>query len=149
MPAVFERIGDLGERGDFHIGARRPFIRRVEPLAGIASLQAVEEPHLRRDDEFARGRFSGAAHHPFRREDVHTVRLDVTRRDRLDDAQSAAAFRVDEELRTRVERPLQAHVLGVDPGVHMTLAHPDLHVGAAGDAADVRAQERVGQEEDL
>ena len=56
---------------------------------------------------------------------------------------------MDQKLRLRVETALQANVLRVDPGVHVALAHPDVHVLAPGDPAHVRAEEHVGEKENL
>src|ERR1700751_1252780 len=44
---------------------------------------------------------------------------------------------------------LTAQLLRADPGVHMAFAHPDVDVAAPGLAADMRAEELVGEEEHL
>ncbi len=48
-----------------------------------------------------------------------------------------------------MQAALETNVLRIDAGVHVTLAHPDVHVLAPGQAADVRAEEHVGEEENL
>ena len=105
----------------------------------------MEDSHFRGDDELVVGRDLWPLDHPLGREDLHSHRIDVPRRHRLDDAGSAAAFGVNEELGTRMRRALQPDVLGIDPGVHVTLAHPHVHVLAAADAPHVRAEEHVGE----
>ena len=64
-------------------------------------------------------------------------------------AGGAAALGVHEQLGVRGGLDALPQVGGGDAGVHVALAHPDAHVGAAGDPLDVRAEELVGQEQHL
>src|SRR5207244_12102124 len=61
----------------------------------------------------------------------------------------AAALGVDEQRGVGLSGRLTAQLLRADPGVHMAFAHPDVDVVAPGLAADVRAEELVGEEEHL
>ena len=61
-------------------------------------------------------------------------------------AQGDGAHETDRDGEERFQpwqQPLvqPGEVLGVDAGVHVALAHPDAHVGAAGDPLDVRAED--------
>src|SRR5207245_9720354 len=61
----------------------------------------------------------------------------------------AAALGVDEQRGVGLSGRLTAQLLRADPGVHMAFAHPDVDVVAPGLAADMRAEELVGEEEHL
>ena len=61
----------------------------------------------------------------------------------------ATALGVHEQLGVGVRLGLGGEFVTVDAGVYVALTGPDLHVGAPGDALDVRAEELVGQEQHL
>ena len=63
-------------------------------------------------------------------------------------ARRAAALGVDEQLGVGLGLTRSLQVGAVDAGVHVALAHPDVHVLAASDALHVRAEELVGAEQD-
>jgi hypothetical protein len=53
------------------------------------------------------------------------------------------------ELGVGVGVDLRGERGAADPGVHVALPRPDVHVRPAGDPPDVRAEELVGQEQHL
>src|SRR5580692_739125 len=56
---------------------------------------------------------------------------------------------MDEQRSVGLGGRLTAQLLRADPGVHMAFAHPHVDVVAPGLAADMRAEELVGEEEHL
>ena len=56
---------------------------------------------------------------------------------------------MDQELGAGMVLPLLRDVLGIDPGMHVTLPHPDVNVLSSGHASYVRAEEHVGAEKNF
>ena len=56
---------------------------------------------------------------------------------------------MNQEFGARMRRALQPDVLRIDPGMNVTLAHPDVHVLAAGYPSHVSTQEHVGKKQNL
>src|SRR5687767_4696866 len=95
-------------------------------------------------DEFAIGGFGRTADHSFGRENLHSIRRNRAGGHRFHDAGRAAAFRVDQQLGTRMIGTLSGETQGGDTGVYVTLTQPDMDVLPTGYAPDVRAEEEVG-----
>ncbi len=149
MFQALERAKHLGERGDLHVRAAGALVGRVESAAGIFAAQPVKNPHFGSDDELIRVADRRTLDHPFGRKDLNALGFHVAGRHGLEHARRAAALRVHEKFRVRVQRALLADVFRRYAGVHMTLAHPHEHVLPASHPAHVRAEEHVGQEENL
>ena len=56
---------------------------------------------------------------------------------------------MNQEFGTRMRRPLEPDVLGINPGVDVTLSHPHVHVPAARNAPYVGAEEHVRKKKNL
>ncbi len=56
---------------------------------------------------------------------------------------------MDQKFRAGMSCALRVDVLRIDARMHVTLAHPDVHVLPPGHSAHVRAEEHVGKKENL
>ena len=93
-----ECVSHLGQRRDLHVCARRPLVRGEEALARILAPQTVQDSDLGRDDELVCAGQRRTLDHPFGRQNLDALRIDVAGRHRLEDARRAAALGVDQEL---------------------------------------------------
>ena len=83
MLVVQECVANLGQCGDFHVRARRTFVRGEESLARILASQSVQDSDLRRHDELVCVGESGSLDHPFGGKDLDALGIHVTGRDNI------------------------------------------------------------------
>ena len=145
-----ERAQHLRQRRHLHVRALGAVIRGVERLVRILAPQTVQDSDLGRDDELA------VSPTPPGRRIIPSVDRICTPSDGSLPPTSprprSSRSRTRDGSGTRrpgCSRALPGEVRGVDAGVHVALAHPDVDVLPARHAPHVRAEEHVGEEEDL
>ena len=108
----------------------------------------MQHARFRGDHEAARGRDPGAPHHLLGRHDLRAASGDVTfGLGVVHRARHAAALRMHQKLCVGILDAALLQHLAREPGVHVTLTHPDVEL-PAGDFAQVIAEKHVREKED-
>ncbi len=108
----------------------------------------MKDANFRRYDIGRCSSFLGGTDHSFSRRNVHTMRVNITQPDTVDELSCAATFRMNEDLCVGMLGATRVYRSRIDALVHMAFAHPNFHASVRSHAPDVRTEKEIREEQD-